>query len=130
VKIFRILIVAIPLLFLLGCRTAPIQNVDNAAVVASTHKKLTANQVKNTIIRSGNELGWSMNPVKPGLVVGTLNLRGHQAIVSIPYTASNFSIKYKSSENLKHHGNMIHSNYNGWVRNLYHKIQTNLSAAA
>ena len=67
-----------------------------------------------------------MKPEKPGLIVGTLNLRTHTAVVDIPYTTTSYSILYKSSVNLKQEGNTIHSNYNGWVQNLDQAIKRQL----
>ena len=67
-----------------------------------------------------------MKVEKPGLIVGTLNLRTHTAVVDIPFTASNYSILYRSSVNLNQQGDQIHSNYNGWVQNLDQAIRNQL----
>jgi len=83
--------------------------------------------VKNSIIKAGYSLGWQMSDTAPGHLVGTLNIRSHQAIVDITYTPENYSINYKDSTNLKHKGNMIHSNYNAWIKNLSNAINRELS---
>jgi hypothetical protein len=63
-----------------------------------------------------------------GLPYGsTLNLRTHTAMVDIPFTASTYSIVYKSSVNLDQQGATIHQNYNGWVQNLDQAIRRQLS---
>lgn len=114
-------------LFLGGCRTAPIQNIELAPIASSSQKPHTMNDVKNAIIRGGYDRGWQMSDVAPGHLVATLNLRAHQAIVDITYTPENYSINYKDSTNLKHKGNTIHSNYNGWIKNLAASINFELN---
>ncbi len=110
---------------LAGCRTAPIYNVSDAGIPTGT-KQRTLQDVEAAIVRAGDKLGWNMRPIKPGEVQGTLALRTHTAVVSIPYTTSKYSIQYKSSVNLNHDGNMIHSNYNGWIQNLERRINVEL----
>jgi hypothetical protein len=109
-----------------GCRTAPIYNVKDAPVSVATGQTATLNTVEQAIIRAGNGLGWQMKVEKPGLIVGTLNLRTHTAVVDIPFTASTYSIVYKSSVNLDQQGDKIHENYNGWVQNLDQAIRRQL----
>ena len=109
-----------------GCRTAPVLNVENAPVVAN--KPPTMKDVQDAITRAGVALGWKIEPVKPGLMQGTLNLRTHTAVVEIPYSTTAFSIKYKDSVNLNYTGDSIHSNYNGWIQNLEKGIATQLKA--
>ena len=111
---------------LTGCRTAPIYSVNDTAI--SSGKPMTLEQVEAAIVRAGQQLGWTVRPVKPGELQATLILRTHTAIVSIPYSQTKFSIIYKSSVNLQHDGNQIHNNYNGWVRNLENRINQELSS--
>ena len=113
-------------LTLIGCRTSPIYNVTEAPVPASG--KITADNVKNAIYAAGAGLGWQMKEVEPGHIVASLFIRTHSAVVDIPYTATNYSITYKDSTDLKYDGSSIHSNYNGWIQNLDHAIQARLSA--
>ena len=114
-------------LFLGGCRTAPIQNIELAPIAYNSETQHTMTEVKNAIIRGGYDRGWQMSDVAPGHLVATLNIRSHQAIVDITYTPENYSINYKDSTNLKHKGNMIHSNYNAWIKNLANSINLELS---
>lgn len=110
-----------------GCvRTAPILKLEDVQVVASNSKP-TAAQVRQSIITAGTSLGWKMADKSPGVLEGTLVLRTHTAVVEIPYSATKYSIVYRSSENLNESGGMIHSNYNGWVQNLDRTIRTELS---
>jgi hypothetical protein len=114
---------------IVACSTVPIMNVDNAAVTNASGKPLTHEQVRSAIIRAGSALGWQMKDEGPNKLVGTLVLRGHTAVVEIPYSASNFSIRYRSSINLSESGGKIHKNYNGWIQNLLKGINTQLSAS-
>lgn len=108
-----------------GCSTQPIYNVDQTA--ATSGRPLTQEQVRSAIIRAGAALGWQMKDEGPGMLVGTLHLRAHTAVVSIPYTANSYSIKYRSSVNLEESGGKIHKNYNGWIQNLQKGIATQLT---
>lgn len=112
-----------------GCTTAPIMNVNDAAVAATSGKSLTAPQVRAAIVRAGAALGWEMKDDGPNKLVGTINLRKHTAIVDIPYSASSYSIKYRSSINLDENGGQIHKNYNGWIQNLTKGINAQLAAS-
>ena len=111
---------------MMGCRTAPIYNVKDAPVSVPTGQTATMTTVEQAIMRAGNGLGWQMKVEKPGLIVGTLNLRTHTAVVDIPFTASTYSIIYKSSVDLDQQGDTIHKNYNGWVQNLDQAIRRQL----
>jgi hypothetical protein len=108
-----------------GCRSAGIYNVSAAPVVAN--KAVSMDDVQKAIIRAGASLGWQMKPVEPGLIVGTLTLRTHMAMVNVKYDTKTYSITYKDSSNLDYTGDSIHKNYNGWVTNLDRGIQSQLS---
>ncbi|HTH78579.1 MAG TPA: hypothetical protein VL593_06335 [Ramlibacter sp.] len=110
-----------------ACTTASIQNVNQAPVVAAQGKTLNHDQVRAAILRAGAALRWQMADEGPNMIVGTLNLRTHTAVVEIPYSTSTYSIKYRSSVNLNEKDGMIHKNYNGWIQNLTRGINTQLS---
>lgn len=114
---------------LLGCSIQPIQNVDQAAVTNAAGKQLTREQVRGAVVRAGGALGWQMADEGSDRLVGTLQLRKHTAVVEIPYSASGYSIKYRSSVNLDENGGNIHKNYNGWIQNLQRGINVQLSAS-
>ena len=71
---------------------APILNVKDAQVKTLPGKELTLDQVTKAIVLAGMGLKWEMNVASPGHIVATLNLRGHQAVVDIPYNTSTYSI--------------------------------------
>ena len=126
-RLYSIVTAVLASLVLIGCVSVPIMNVDNAAVPATSGKPLTKEQVRAAIIRAGGGLGWQMKDETPDMLVGTLTLRTHTAVVEIPYSATSFSIKYRSSVNLDQNGGNIHKNYNGWIQNLHKGINTQLS---
>ncbi|HXS51653.1 MAG TPA: hypothetical protein VN782_03905 [Usitatibacter sp.] len=47
--------------------------------------------------------------------------------MEIPYSASKYSIVYRSPVNLDEANGQIHRDYNGWVQHLDRTIQTELS---
>ena len=112
-----------------GCTIAPIQNVENASVTTIANKPLTPEQVRAAIVRAGSGLGWIMKDASPGQLTGTIALRTHTAEVSIPYSATSYSIGYKSSTNLNEGSGKIHRNYNGWILNLTRAINAQLAAS-
>ena len=115
-------------LILIGCaRKDAIYDVNDAPVTVTSTKSYTLTDVRNAIMRAGAALGWQMQEVAPGHLVGTLNVRTHRAQVDIKYNTKSYSITYKDSTNLNYDGTNIHSNYNGWVQNLDKGIKTQLS---
>jgi hypothetical protein len=112
-----------------ACTTAPILNVSDAAATSASGKALSADQVRSAIVRAGSALGWQMKDEGPGKLTGRLQLRDHTAVVDIPYSASKYSIVYKSSTNLQEKSGQIHKNYNGWIQNLTRGINAQLSAS-
>jgi hypothetical protein len=125
-KKILIAILSLTLALLAGCRSEAVYNVDNAEVVASVNNVSEAD-VKKAIMRAGGGLGWVMKAKNEGLIVGTLSLRKHVAVVDIDYSAKSYSITYKNSQELGYDGTNIHKNYNGWVQNLHRAIQTQLN---
>lgn len=112
--------------FAVGCTTKPVYNVPNTPVTTS---KPNANldDVGKAIVRAGAALGWKMQVTNPGHILGTLNLRTHEAVVDVNYSQTSYSINYKDSKNLNYDGTNIHKNYNGWIQNLDKGIQSQLN---
>lgn len=130
IKNFRtvaIIVFSVCLMFAAGCRTAPIKNVTNAPVMTAETTAPDLQQVRGAIIKAGAGNGWQMTPVQDGLIIGTLNIRTHQAVVNINYDTKTYNITYKDSLNLKYNGATIHSNYNGWITNLDNAIKRALA---
>ena len=119
-------IVFVGILFIAGCRSAPLYNVERSSFNVSEQKSMT--EITEAIQRAGTRLGWQMNVERPGLMIGTLNLRSHQAVVEIPYDTTGFAIAYRDSTDLDYDGTSIHKNYNSWVQNLEREIRVQASA--
>ena len=96
----------------------PILNVERQNFATAGTFDQRAEQIR----RAGVGLGWQIDPVRPGLMRATLNLRSHVAITEIAYDQQGFSIRYVDSRNLGYDGTNIHKNYNGWVTNLERAI--------
>jgi hypothetical protein len=61
-----------------GCRGGgQIYNVKDAPVQTATGKEPSMEDVQKAIIQAGAGLGWTMAVVKPGEILGTLNVRSH-----------------------------------------------------
>ena len=126
------LVLCVLFVAVMGCRGgAQIFQVKEAPVQTATGKQPSLEDVQKAIITAGVGLGWQMAVAKPGEIIGTLNVRSHQAVVSIPYTTKNYSIIYKDSANLKYNAEKqtIHENYSGWIQRLDGAIRARLSAA-
>ncbi|OQW63732.1 MAG: hypothetical protein BVN28_04180 [Nitrospira sp. ST-bin4] len=126
------LILCILFVAVMGCRGgAQIYQVKDAPVQTATGKQPSLEDVQKAIITAGVGLNWQMAVAKPGEIIGTLNVRSHQAVVSIPYTTKNYSIVYKDSTNLKYNAEKqtIHENYTGWIQRLDGAIRARLTAA-
>ena len=113
---------------LAACGTVPIYTVNNAPVTTASGKAAETAKVRQAILDAGAGLGWRMRDASPGVLNATLDLRGHNAVVEIPYSQKTYSIKLKSSANLNESDGQIHKNYNGWVQNLERAINAKISA--
>ena len=96
----------------------PIYNVQSAPI--PPNPAATMENIEKAVIRAGLTLGWQIAPKGPGKAEGVLVLRTHRAVVDITYDTKSFNISYKDSVNLDYRENdkTIHSNYNGWIKNL------------
>jgi hypothetical protein len=125
-KIFLVFLASV-VAFGIGCRTAQVYNVEKSPVTLYGDNQATMEQVEKAIFRAGAGLGWKIKTVSPGVMVGSLAVRRHVAIVDITYNTQEYNITYKDSTALKYDGTSIHSNYNGWVQNLDKAISAQLS---
>lgn len=122
-------------LALAGCRTAQIENVADApyGLSASTSAaRLTLEDYEKAIIRAGSRRNWLFERVETGHLIGTNDVRGkHTAVVDVKFDTETFSITFNRSANLNHDAakNVIHPNYNHWVRNLRKDIRAEVQLA-
>lgn len=117
------------LLLSAGCsHKAPIVNIPSGPYPMGAVSAGQLRAVQNAIVQAGADLGWMMVVEGRGQIVGTLNIRTHQAVVDILFDAGGYSITYRSSNNLKYDGARIHKNYNAWVQELDNHIRVRLAA--
>ena len=115
---------------LAGCGASlPIMNVTDAPTMSSSGQAQSKEKVRAAILRAGGALGWQIKDEGPDMLVGSIQLRKHLAVIEIPYSATSYSIKYRSSANLNEKGGTIHKNYNGWIQNLTRGINAQLTAS-
>jgi len=120
----RIIVLSILLaIFLSACNTSrPLTNLNNHNIEYLVDEDETLDDIRLSILRAGQVLGWETDTVKPGLIRATLHLRAHTAVVDIPYSLTDYSIIYVDSNNLDYDGQNIHRSYPRWVNNLKAKI--------
>lgn len=110
-----------------------INNLENINVpVKGDGTQFAPNEVQAIIIEATSARGWSPVLEAPGVISATINVRGkHFARVEIPFSATNYSILYVSSDNLDYNAKRqtIHRNYNNWVVKLSGTINKNLHEA-
>jgi hypothetical protein len=101
-------------------------NVAAEPVVVTPGKTATNDNVRDAILRAGAGLGWQMRAAGPGVVAGSIALRGNSANIEVRYNPKTYDIVYKSSTGLESQGGQIHKNYNGWIENLNNAIRREL----
>ncbi|MDL2306844.1 hypothetical protein LJC48_02270 [Desulfovibrio sp. OttesenSCG-928-C06] len=125
----RAALVVLAVLLFGGCaKNTPIYNIQDSPVPYT----ISLESMESCILDAGKLQGWKMTQIKPGLIEGVNRIAGgrHVAEVSIPYTATHYSILYKSSVNLKESNGRIHRTYNSLVRKLETSILNNIKAEA
>lgn len=108
-----------------GCTGRPVVNVQDSPV-EYVGRPPTLADVERAILRAGQAEGWKMEPVRPGLIMGTRTWSTHTAVVEVTHTTKAYSIKYKDSKNLGYDGANIHRNYNHYVQELDKGIRAQL----
>ena len=108
-----------------SCRQAP---VFNPRVEFAPR---TPNMVEEAILKALANRKWIARTDGPGVIIGTLNLRDHQAVVRIEYTDESYSVRHTHSTELlyqrKSDGTeLIHKNYNAWIAYLVNDINAAL----
>jgi hypothetical protein len=89
--------------------------------------------VENAILQALAGHRWSAEKRQPGVIIGTLNIRTHQAVIEIDYNDTAYTIRYVDSTNLDHRVTRwgytrINRHYNWWIENLVYDINANLGS--
>ena len=121
-----LLVAALVALAAAGCTSRPVMNVTAEPVVVTSGKTATNDNVRDAILRAGSSLGWQMRPAAPGVIAGTISLRGNSANIDVEYNTRSYNIVYRNSTGLEAQNGQIHKNYNGWIENLNNAIRREL----
>ncbi|VAW49510.1 hypothetical protein MNBD_GAMMA03-1924 [hydrothermal vent metagenome] len=123
-KSLLMVVMAFLALTLVGCGVGQqVVNVESEIVPNNVQSKA---DVKKAISKAGASLGWRIREVDANTLKATIRIRNKFPVeVTIPYSKSEYSILYRSSQNLKYNAeeNTIHRNYNRWINNLNNRIQ-------
>lgn len=129
IKQTAILLWVCPVILLVSCSMAPVLNLDNEGLPTKLDgKPHTQEEVQEAILRACNRRGWSAQVQGDGAILASILVRTHRAKVEIRHTDSAISISYVDSDGLDYRHDQIHRNYNRWVTNLYHTIQSELGS--
>ena len=109
-----------------GC-LAPLVNVTDSAVTTGSERSASIKELGEAVVKASGSLGWRMQRITAGHIVGTLFLRSQMAAVDITFNEDTYSINYKNSSNLKYDGEEIHRKYNGWIKKLDNAINREFS---
>lgn len=104
-----------------SCRTLePIYEVNGAQLLPGDGT--TLDDASEAIWRAGRKLSWEIEKESPGVLKGTLHLRGLVAVVRIEHDTQVFSIHNVETQNIPRERSRIHPTYNGWIHNLEKRI--------
>ena len=83
-------------------------------------------KIERAILDSGKVRGWKMTKIRNGLIKGTIDVRGHQAEINIPYSQGKYSIEYVSGSRSATDKNPP-KNYGRWAGKLTGDIEKRLN---
>lgn len=111
--------------------TVPAMNLDNIAITSASGASLKDSDVEQAIITAAGINQWSIIKKEPGEIIAKLVVRNkHMIEVRIPYSATQYSLLYSSSDNMKYElkdsTTYIHPFYNKWVTALRESIDREL----
>jgi len=128
-RITKLLALALLVSLPLAAIAAPqVTNIQNEPIPQKLDgSKHTIKEVREGIARAAKQRGWTVAPGKGNELIASILVRNrHYAEVSITYTTTSYSIKYRDSRELKYNAakNTIHRNYNRWILNLSKTIKS------
>ena len=120
------LIVAL-LLCVASCTSKPVMNIENRTPTSAVRNE---DDMRRAILAALQSRQWTVERDDRGNIMALIQRRSHQAEITIPYSASSYSIHYRDSQNLGYKDGKIHRNYNKWIHNLDRSIQQELNRAS
>ncbi|SHL26088.1 hypothetical protein [Phytopseudomonas punonensis] len=119
----RFALLALLLLGITACTSKPVLNISSSVPPAAAKSQ---DDMRRAILTALQRRQWTIERADKGQILASITRRSHEAQISIPYTASSYSIRYRDSHNLGYSDGKIHRNYNKWVLNLDRSIQQEL----
>jgi len=119
----RFTLLAVLLLGITACTSKPGLNISSSVPPAAVKSQ---DDMRRTILTALQRRQWTVERADQGQILASITRRSHEAQITIPYTASTYSIRYRDSHNLGYSDGKIHRNYNKWVLNLDRSIQQEL----
>jgi type IV pilus biogenesis protein CpaD/CtpE len=120
------LIVAL-LLGVAACTSKPVMNIENRTPTSAVRNE---DDMRRAILSALQNRQWTVERADRGNIMALIQRRSHQAEITIPYSVSSYSIRYRDSQNLGYKNGKIHRNYNNWIHNLDRSIQQELNRAS
>jgi hypothetical protein len=115
------------LLGVAACTSKPVMNIENRTPVVAVRSE---DDMRRAILAGLQSRQWTVERADRGNIMAMIQRRSHQAEITIPYSASSYSIRYRDSQNLGYKNGKIHRNYNKWIHNLDRSIQQELNRAS
>jgi hypothetical protein len=109
-------------------RTQPVYEVSNVPVITYSDKEIMQASVGKEIVRALTKKRWAVTKEDKatGILQAEILVRRHYAKIEIKYSATNYSITYMDSRDLRYRNGEIHRNYNKWIKLLDEAIRQNL----
>jgi len=123
----RFSLIAALLLGVAACTSKPVMNVENRTPPAAVRSE---DDMRRAILTALQSRQWTVERADRGNIMALIQRRSHQAEISIPYSATSYSNRYRDSQNLGYKNGKIHRNYNKWIHNLDRSIQQQLNRAS
>ena len=132
---FLLLLLTGVIVFSVGCirSTSNVATPTGGATAAVVQDNFTIKDMREAIHYGCLEKNWKATDINANTIEATITVRNkHTVVVTIPYTATTYSINYKDSVNMnyKPHSDgtfSINRSYNNWVNNLDNAIRTNIA---
>jgi hypothetical protein len=127
-----LLLLSALLVFSAGCGR-PMAAPSGSVTASISGKPFTAGDMRAAIIKGCAARNWRVTDAGPDTMEATISMRNkHTVVVSIPYTATSYTINYKDSTNMgykaKDDGTFsINKNYNKLVLDLEQAIQSQIA---
>lgn len=125
----RLLSVFCALIFTLtACKNLyPVYTVENNPIYTASGRTLTLAEVRHAIIQGARSKTWSTKELDSGTIVARVGKGVIEAVVTIRFTAQEYSISYRDSTKLSYKDGKVRSKYNLWVRKLHAQIEGELT---